>query len=44
MEAIGPAAIIPPGHEVPADFEPDSEEVITAWLITMGPDSQMNKA
>ena len=38
MDAIGPAAIVPPGHEVPHDMEPDSEEVVTGWLISMGPD------
>ena len=38
MDAIGPAAIVPPGHAVPEDMEPDSEEVVTAWLISMGPE------
>ena len=38
MEAIGAAAIRPPGHNVPEDFEPDSDEVVTAWLILLGPE------
>ena len=38
MDAIGPAAIVPPGHAAPEDMEPDSEEAVTAWLISMGPE------
>ena len=36
MDAIGPAPAIPPGHRVPEGFEPDSPEVVTAWLIELG--------
>ena len=38
MEAIGQAPAIPPGHRVPEGFEPDSPEVVTAWLIELGAD------
>ena len=38
MEAIGPAVVIPPGHRVPNGLEPDSEEVVAAWLMDMGED------